>query len=213
MLTTAKKDLRKNVKSVLSNLKADKLRSQSLHVCKTLLDTEEFKAAKSVGVYMNMMSMEIQTDIIIEACFVQNKQLYLPRCYFQKKEGRKNNYMSMIQVPSLEVVKNLKPQGKYKLLEPTVGFDILSTSGIDLLIMPGLAFSKSGERLGHGAGFYDEFLEVYRSHFSRVPHLVGLALLEQIIDRIPCEKHDWNLDSIIVGNEHIRCKPTEISLD
>ncbi|EDK41486.2 hypothetical protein PGUG_05584 [Meyerozyma guilliermondii ATCC 6260] len=213
MLTSAKRDLRSRVRKVLSGVTSGSLHGQSTVVCRTLLESEQFRSAKSVGVYMNMPTMEVQTESIIKACFDQQKAVFLPKCSSNARcEGRKKNYMSMIHVPSLGDVHNLEPQGKYRLLEPTEGTEVFNTAGLDLLILPGMAFTKSGRRLGHGAGFYDEFLTVYQSHFARVPYLVGLALSEQIVDDIPHEEHDWDLDCIISQEGQVFCRKINHSL-
>lgn len=66
-----------------------------------------------------------------------------------------------------------------------------SYSRIDLAIIPGLAFTKQGERLGRGKGFYDRLLP--KLHCP----LIGLAFPFQLIDSIPCEPHDIRMDEII----------------
>ena len=70
---------------------------------------------------------------------------------------------------------------------------------LDLIIVPGVAFDKNKNRMGHGAGFYDEFITTFHNKFKRKPYLLGVALQEQIVDYIPTEPHDWKLDSIITS--------------
>jgi len=82
--------------------------------------------------------------------------------------------------------------------------------GLDLIVMPGLAFDENLRRLGHGKGYYDNFLMRYRSNVqvdeqrvSRKPYLVALALEEQLLppdEKIPVTDHDWPVDALIVGN-------------
>lgn len=57
-------------------------------------------------------------------------------------EGRKRNYLSMLEVSSYENVLQLEPQGKYNLLEPICGNDIMDTGDLDVIIVPGVAFTK-----------------------------------------------------------------------
>ena len=102
-------------------------------------------------------------------------------------------------MPSLEAIHQLKPQGKYQLLEPLTGNDAMETGILDLIIVPGVAFDKNKNRMGHGAGFYDEFITTFHNKFKRKPYLLGVALQEQIVDYIPTEPHDWKLDSIITS--------------
>ena len=61
----------------------------------------------------------------------------------------------------------------------------------DICLIPGLGFSKKGERLGRGKGFYDRFL----SDFGGLK--VGLCFKEQILEVVPTEAHDVLLDFLI----------------
>ena len=64
-------------------------------------------------------------------------------------------------------------------------------SQIDLAIIPGIAFTRQGERLGRGKGFYDRLLPMLHCP------LIGLAFPFQIIDSIPCEPHDIRMTEVI----------------
>lgn len=70
----------------------------------------------------------------------------------------------------------------------------------DILLIPGLAFSVKGERLGRGKGFYDKYL----AQFEGVK--VGICFEEQICSKIPVEEHDQNLDYIITNSRVIDCR-------
>ena len=61
----------------------------------------------------------------------------------------------------------------------------------DICLIPGLAFSKSRERLGRGKGFYDRYLE----NFSGIK--IGLAYGEQLVTHVPTDDHDQLLDKLI----------------
>lgn len=64
---------------------------------------------------------------------------------------------------------------------------------IDVVIVPGLAFTPDGRRLGQGGGYFDRFLALVR------PDCVtcGVGFAEQIVDDIPCEPHDRTLSAVI----------------
>lgn len=69
--------------------------------------------------------------------------------------------------------------------------------------MPGVAFTKNGDRLGHGMGYYDKYLH---SYFNRFPNnnqhqtvLIGLAFREQIVEILPIDENDWKLDIVLSG--------------
>jgi len=70
----------------------------------------------------------------------------------------------------------------------------------DLIVLPGLAFSRTGDRLGRGKGFYDKYLSNYRGV------KIGVCFSDQLEDEIPTESHDIVLDYIVTENEIINCK-------
>ena len=198
-LKEVKRQLRKQLKSNLKTITQDSLIKQSHLIHQNLLNHEFFKTANNIAVFMNMPDLEVKTMEIIESCFKLGKSVYLPRCNYVSSPGRKSNYMSLLEMPSLEAIHQLKPQGKYQLLEPLTGNDAMETGILDLIIVPGVAFDKNKNRRGHGAGFYDEFITTFHNKFKRKPYLLGVALQEQIVDYIPTEPHDWKLDSIITS--------------
>ena len=73
---------------------------------------------------------------------------------------------------------------------------------IALFLVPGIAFSRDGARLGQGGGWYDRVL-VHRRADSLV---VGVAFDEQIVDEIPCEAHDIPLDFLCTPRDFVCCK-------
>ncbi|CAH2352739.1 5-formyltetrahydrofolate cyclo-ligase [[Candida] railenensis] len=201
-IAIAKRELRKLVKKKLLSLSNSELRSQSLSICEALSNIPEFQNARSVALYMSMPKMEARTLPIIEKCFKRNKKLYLPRCLYHAADGRMSNHLQMLEIPSFEEISQLQPQGKYNLLEPTTGNDLLeSKDGLDVIIVPGVAFTTDKKRLGHGAGFYDEFLSTYQTKFGKPPYIIGIGLTQQLVDHIPTEAHDWSLDCIVLGED------------
>lgn len=71
------------------------------------------------------------------------------------------------------------------------------SGGLDLIIVPGVGFTKDGARLGHGKGYYDNYqTQLFDVHCKRTP-AVGLAFREQILQQIPVEEHDVKVDVIL----------------
>ena len=64
---------------------------------------------------------------------------------------------------------------------------------VDLVLVPGVAFTRSGDRLGQGGGWYDRFLPTARQD-TRV---VGVCFAEQVLDDLPVEDHDVRVDCVI----------------
>ncbi len=69
-----------------------------------------------------------------------------------------------------------------------------------MILVPGVAFTVDGRRLGHGRGYYDRFLRTYQSRFAdrRMPTLIGLALREQMCSDVPfVDNRDVRLDQVL----------------
>jgi len=73
----------------------------------------------------------------------------------------------------------------------------LQSRNIDLIIVPGLAFTKSGERLGKGRGYYDRYLAKLRNKFGTSVKFVGICFREQVVESTLSQKHDVAMDLVI----------------
>lgn len=141
--------------------------------------------------------------------------------YIMKKDGINTIllYHSMPdEVFTHEMIELLKDKGKKVLLPTVVGdelelheyvsndachtentFHIQESDGplftayesIELAIIPGMAFTKKGDRLGRGKGYYDRLLPKIKCP------LIGLAFPFQIVDSIDCEEHDVKMDYVV----------------
>ena len=76
---------------------------------------------------------------------------------------------------------------------------IVRPEAIGLVIVPGVAFSEDGHRLGMGGGYYDRFLRESAPHAYRA----ALAFDVQLYDEIPTEEHDEKVDYIITESRSI----------
>ena len=70
-------------------------------------------------------------------------------------------------------------------------------AGLDLILMPGLGFTRTGDRLGRGKGYYDSYLEKCKNVMGKMPHTVALSFYEQICDLIPTSPHDVPIDVVL----------------
>ena len=107
----------------------------------------------------------------------------------------------MIRVNKYEELESL-PRTKWNIPQPLeIGEreDCLQTGGLDLILTPGLAYSKEGHRLGRGKGFYDKFFLAYNSSYKS-PYLIGLALNPSIVDDVPCTMHDFKMDEVLYAD-------------
>ena len=87
--------------------------------------------------------------------------------------------------------------GGFGTLAPTPDRPVLDP---ELVVMPMVAFDRSGSRLGHGKGHYDRALAKLAAR-GVAPRLVGIAFAAQEVETIPAEPHDVRLDWIVTENE------------
>lgn len=72
-------------------------------------------------------------------------------------------------------------------------FPIVSAEALDMIVVPLVAFDRTGARLGYGGGCYDRYLPM----LSPACQIVGIAFDEQRVDHVPTDAHDLPLPSII----------------
>ena len=93
-------------------------------------------------------------------------------------------------------------QGFCDILEPDpMVHPAILSSDLDLILCPGLSFTKTGSRLGRGGGFYDRFL----STISGTP-IMGVCLEEQLSNALPCETHDILMTHLITPTGYLTTK-------
>ncbi|KAK6533875.1 hypothetical protein TWF281_005222 [Arthrobotrys megalospora] len=164
---------------------------------------------------------EIDTDSIVRDAFEQGKQVFIPFTHKatsapMQGEDPKPSVMDMVSLGSLEDYQGLKrnswgiPTPTRKSLETRKNcIDEVKNgkAGLDLIVMPGVAFDSECRRLGHGKGYYDYFLRRYSEEAGgKMPFTVGVALKDQLLDppaSVPVGDKDWSLDMILVGNSQV----------
>lgn len=82
---------------------------------------------------------------------------------------------------------------RFGLREPGPGAPSVPIPEIGLVIVPGIAITPSGDRLGRGGGFYDRFL----ARLSPGAQSVGLVLSCQVVGKLPAESHDRSVGLVI----------------
>lgn len=82
--------------------------------------------------------------------------------------------------------------GSYGIMEPQ-GTVVCAVEEIDLMVVPGVAFSADGVRLGRGKGYYDRYIarEGFRAY------TIGVCYACQMLGQLPCDEHDRRVDSVI----------------
>ena len=82
------------------------------------------------------------------------------------------------------------------ILEPE---NPIKISEVDVFLVPGMAFTTSGKRLGRGGGYYDKLLSIYPDTLK-----IGFTFNERIIEDIPTESHDISMDYVFTNDKYYK---------
>lgn len=180
--------IRGKILKVRENIPDDVRVTKNARIAENLMRLDAFKKCEHVLIYYSHNG-EADTKEIIEKC-LDEKQLYLPVV-----RGKSHFQAIPVKRPL-----NLKP-GALGIPEP---FDIDPNSvfddKIELVITPGVAFDKKGNRIGMGKGYYDKYFEQNNSVIK-----VALAYEEQVLDSIPKDKYDKPVDVIVTDQNVYIC--------
>ena len=185
-----KKKLRQQIRQVIEALPASVRRDKSLLAQRAMTALPEFAAAQTVMIYLSMVE-EVDTAHIALQAWAAGKRVLAPRVHLA------DHSMEAFEIHSLH--ERLVP-GPYDILQPAEG-NLWPPEQIDLIVVPALAFSRHGGRLGRGAGFYDRFLlrarDMTLNGQRALTLAVGLAFDEQVLDDLPMFDHDQPIDILV----------------
>lgn len=146
------------------------------------LEMPEYRAARTVLLYVGT-GAEPDTRPLIEDALASGKRVALPAI-----AGPGLMEARAVTDPDLLV------PGPYGIPAPAPDSELVPPEALDLVLVPGMAFTPDGERLGRGGGYYDRYL-------PRTSALtVALARDFQIVDRLPTEAHDVPVDALIIDS-------------
>ncbi|KRT85382.1 hypothetical protein AMK59_1084, partial [Oryctes borbonicus] len=155
-----------------------------------LFALQAFEDSERISVYLSTEN-EINTENIVKQIFDANKKCYVPHYNRQ--------IMEMVKLNDMKDWETL-PLTKWQIKQPALSEDrenALDTGGLDLIILPGVAFTKDGKRLGHGKGYYDKFQSDLFNKQKARPTTIAIAFKEQILNDIPTNEFDVNLDMVL----------------
>jgi 5-formyltetrahydrofolate cyclo-ligase len=182
--------IRKEMKEKLSGLSKPYYEDFSYKIARNLYEQEDWIEADIIGVTISK-EPEVDTYQIIRKAWESGKEVVVPKCH---PKDKMLSFHKITQFSQLESV-------FYGLFEPINDRTIeVRQADIDLLIVPGLAYSRDGYRLGFGGGYYDRYLQHYKGK------TISLAFHLQVIPLIPIEGHDIPVSKLITNEEVIKTK-------
>lgn len=175
-VTLAKRILRGALRSRLREVASDELDALSKKACARMQAQHWFPSSRSISVFLSMPMAEIRTDDILSALMMSGKTCFVPKITGAERTG-----MSLAHINTNEVIASF-PRDRWHIPDPpeeyitsAIGCSkgsrraflcprsdaaLYSTDGVptmpplDVILVPGLAFSPLGARIGHGKGYY-----------------------------------------------------------
>ena len=184
---TDKKELRKHFSELRKKAKSPE---KDMAISERLLSDQDVLRADTVLLFASFGS-EPDTWNIAGELLKAGKAIGFPRC---GTEGK----MTFHTVSALsQLIENPR---SYGIREPDAALPCPDISGDTVCIVPGLAFTENGGRLGYGGGFYDRFLAEHNVH------TIALAYEQCVADKLPEEQHDLRVGKIVTEERTVLCK-------
>lgn len=154
-------------------------------ICQKFVALPEYQAGSTIMYYLDVRT-EVRTRHYLPTALSSDKKIVVPYCV--------DGELELFHLESMDEL----DVGMYKILEPKPELRALpekrvEVDALDLIMVPGVAFDRTGARMGHGMGYYDKLLE----HARPDTPLVALAFECQLFSEIPTAEHDIFMDKII----------------
>ena len=176
-----KQELRRLVRAQKRQYTALQLAAMSEEICSKVLTSVSWQEASTLLLYYPLAD-EVDVRPLIQNAFKAGKRVLLPVCKGDELELRLYEGEASLSV------------GAYGIKEPTGRlYAEADYPGIQLAIIPGMAFDRAGHRLGRGRGYYDRLLP--KLHAAK---LQGVCFPFQVQPVIPVDTHDIAVNEVIV---------------
>lgn len=184
-----KKDIRARIRKRRMVLLPEQRQAYSKRIVDQVVCHPLFLRAEEIYCYASFGD-EVVTYDLIKTAWKMGKKVAVPRVIV-------DNFMKFYYIDSLKELKT----GHYGIPEPEENIAREAEGREVLVILPGVAFDKNGNRIGYGKGFYDAYLGGHPQF-----HRIGLAFSAQCVEWIPSDSHDIRVEAVITekGN-YVSC--------
>ena len=201
-MNPTKPGIRKTICTLREQLTPEVRIAYSMAIMERLVQLPEYQRAGTVLGYMNF-GAEFASEMWIAHVLAEGKRLVLP------KVNRHTNCLDLYRVDDLD---NQLVQGMWGIREPIVERcgRVSTLNEVEFALLPGVAFTRNGMRLGYGGGFYDKLLaNPDGKKHTRQPLLFAAAFALQIVGYIPQEVTDVKVGWVVTEQEIITCPAQE----
>ena len=178
-----KAELRKQVLQEMKAISQEQKQAMDQALTDQFLKHPFYQEAKVIATYLSFPH-EFQTQELIEQALKDGKKVLIPKTY---PKGR----MDFVVYDPQQLVKT-----SFGLLEPQGDLEVVDASQIDLIHVPGLAFTTEGYRIGYGGGYYDRYLK----HFPG--HTLSTIYPCQVQQFMP-ENHDIPVQEVLIDEGNL----------
>ncbi len=173
-----KQTLRKKIREQKRAMTEAEIVSKSEKLGQLFVASEAYKQAKTIYGYLPY-NQEVRTVAMLQQALEDGKRVAVPKCY-----GEEMRFIYMDDLSRVE-------KGYCGIPEP-IADEPVADDKTALVLMPGLAFTKEGLRMGYGGGFYDKFLASEPGHPT-----LALCYDFQMVETIPTEEYDIPVDTVL----------------
>lgn len=186
----AKQELRRSTRKVRRAMSKEEITEQSARLVNHLLNWKPYQEAQTVMMFLAMPD-EPHLEEAIKQAWAQGKTVCVP--FMHETPG-------MMDAALIRSFDDLIV-AQYDLLVPNPAtLKLVDPAELDLIVVPGVAYDRTGNRLGMGAGFYDRFLPK-----ATKAKLIGAAWSKQIFEDVPVDPHDCQVGCLLTEEGVIAC--------
>lgn len=191
-MTQTKPQLRRDMKARRAAMSANEVARCSDMIRQRVLDLDQLRDAHSVFTYVSI-NHEPDTRNLIRDLLALGKRVSVPRI-------DSDGLMQAHGITSLDDLQSSAPgsPGQFGIPSPPLIAPVESNP--DIILVPGLAFTQAGDRLGMGGGYYDRYLTQHPDSLT-----IGLSYDWQVIDHLPNEPHDQPVQKLVAEARVISC--------
>jgi 5-formyltetrahydrofolate cyclo-ligase len=160
-----------------------------------LLSLDEYARAECVALYSPLKN-EVDTSLILADALKAGKMVLYPAVCGDR--------MAFHRIDRLDELR----EGAFGILEPCSGGVAYQADGVDLIVVPGVAFDLSGYRIGYGKGYYDRFLHIDNCRADLVGLCHDFQMMEELI---PTDIHDIPMGIIVSDKRIIRTSTVQVA--
>ena len=173
-----KKILRQTIRQKKREMTEEQIVAAGLRLAEKFCATEQYRNARTIYGYLPY-NQEVRTVPMLEQALADGKRVAVPKVYGDEMKFIYMTDLSLVEKSDMGIPEPVAdgPEGD----DPTA-----------LVLMPGLAFTVNGDRMGYGGGYYDKFLARESEHPT-----VALCYEFQMVESLPTQDHDIPVDLVL----------------